>query len=402
MSRKLNASEVRLYGIALVVLVKTVVVFFFHLWSVSVGRRGLSPSVIGAGDDGDFYLRVAEQVARTGEVAQGLPTPWLWPSLIGRLMYHTGWGGTVPFKVILFAASLGTAWVGILLLRLLAADVLRARVPARIEVALAGLLLLFPSMLLVTSYSIYRDAVIYFLAMTSVYFVYRVLVRREWAYGIPLALSAWSLFEFRWYAAVAVGVGALLWFPLTGGRTRGTLWKLSGVVATFAILGVAIQFGLLDAIQENLEVRDTFEVMGGGSNIGVSYTASSIVLWPFLYVYSFLSNAIGPLPNQINGLNTLLGFVLEVPVLLFVLWRVVKSRVSRQPGPVLILVIALCWFALIAIYNDNVGTALRLRIVGHQFLFVVAALDAVYRSRLRAARPRATRPRPRQVLSPVA
>lgn len=397
MSRKLSASEVRLYGIYLVLVVKTAAVLFFHLWSVSVGRRGLSPSVIGGGDDGDFYLRVAEQVARTGEVAQGLPNPWLWPGLIGRLMYYTGWQGTVPFKVVLFAASLGTAGVGVLLLRLLAADVLRARVPARVEVALSGLLILFPSTLMVTSYSIYRDAVIYFLAMTSVYFVYRVLVRREWRYWVPLAVSAWGLFEFRWYAAVAVGVGALLWFPLTGGRTRATMWKVGGVVATFATFGVAVQFGLLGAIQENLEVRDTFEVLGGGSNIGISYTGSSVFLWPLLYVYSFLSNAIGPLPNQINGLNTLMGFILEVPALLFVLSRVVKSRVSREPGPGLVLIIALCWFALIAIYNDNVGTALRLRIVGYQFLFVVAAFDAVYRARLRAARPRAG-----QVLSSAA
>ncbi len=380
MSRLLTEDQTRTYGWALIVVLKLVVVVGFHLWSVENGRRGLAPIVLG-GDDGDLYLPFAERVADTGTLPPFIPN--VWPIVVGRLMEVTGLRGVLPFKVLLFAASFITAWLGVRLLRMLVTDTLRWSTPAGAEVLLAGLLVLFPSTLFVASYSIYRDAVIFFLGMSCAYLAYRGLIRRERAFLVALVPMLYALFEFRWYATVAIAVGILLWLPFTGGIRKSVSWKVVGLVAVGVVAAVAVALGVLTRLESIVQFRDYFDATGAQSNIGVSYAGSSVWLWPFLFVYSFVTNLIGPLPNQITSVNTLVGFLVETPVLTLVLWRVWASPIRRRPEALLLLAISVMWFVLIAIYNDNVGTALRLRVLGYQFLFIIAIAESVRRAGLR-------------------
>ena len=147
-----------------------------------------------------------------------------------------------------------------------------------------------------------------------------------------------------------------------------------------------------------LSSRDLYESTSGGSNLGLSYSRSSVFMWPAVYLYTLATNVLGPLPNQIDGATTLAGFVLEVPLLAFCLWRVVRSPLSRSRPAQLLLAVAVVWFLMISIYNDNVGTGLRLRVVGYQLVFVLTVLDlAVSRSRARATRRQGRSPRVRPV-----
>lgn len=393
MPRRVSEWDIRFFGWSAVVVAKVAIVVAFHLWSHSVGRGGLAPVVIGGGDDGDYYLAVAEQIASTGTTS--LIVTSVWPVMVAEVMRVTGWPGVPAFKLLLLIASLGTAVMGVQLLKMLAADVYRARPGAAAEVQLAALLTLFPSTLWVSSYSIYRDAVIYFLVVVSVYGVYRWLVRRERRALFVLCLAMWGLVAFRWYAAVAVGAGALLWMLLSHGRPETLTKRRLGAAAVLSAAGgVVVASGQIEFFAYALSSRDLFQSTGGGSNLGLSYSESNVLLWPAIYLYTFATNVLGPLPNQIDGATTLAGFVLEVPVLAFCLWRVVRSPLSRTGPARLLLAVALVWFMMIAIYNDNVGTGLRLRVVGYQLVFIVTALDlAVSRSRARSRR-RVARARP--------
>lgn len=382
MKKYASHSNIRLNGWLFIAFIKLVVVIGLHIWSVENGRRGLAPVVLG-GDDGQLYLRVAEYLADTGRMPFTFPN--VWPIFMGRIMGLTGIRGVLPFKLVLFAASFGTAWFGVRLLRMLVADTIRLRTPAGTEVLLAGLLILFPSTLFVASYSIYRDAVIFFLAMLSGYLAYRGLIRRERAFLIALLPTLYALFQFRWYATVAIAIGVLLWLPFTGGIRKSVSWKLVGATVVAVVAVGAIALGLLARLEGILQFRDYFDATGAQSNIGVSYSGSSFVLWPLLFVYSFLSNLIGPLPNQIKSANTLVGFLMETPILAVVLWHVWGTPLRRRPEAVLLLTISVVWFVFIAIYNDNVGTALRLRVVGYQFLFIIVLAESVRRTAVRQA-----------------
>ncbi len=380
----------RTFGWLIVILAKLSVVVGFHLWSVSIGRRGLAPIVVG-GDDGEEYLYFAEKIARTGYLTEYASN--VWPVWMGHLMHAMGWSGTLPFKAVLLVASFGTAVLGVKLLRLLAADLYRCRPTPGAEVATAAAMLLFPSTLWVASYSIYRDAVLYFLALLVAYAAYRILVRKEKQYALPLAAAMVLLFYFRWYATVSLGAGIVVWMLLNGGRPQDR-WRrraLAVVVVALAVGGV-IASGQTYLFSKALESRDLFDYNQGGSNLGLSYTRSSLLLWPLIYVYTFITNLIGPLPNQIEGATTLIGFVLEVPLLCYVLYRLYRSPATRRPEALLLVSIAAVWFLLLPIYNDNVGTGLRLRVFGYQFLFVLFILDMTVRHMLRlkaAARHRA-------------
>ena len=253
--------------------------------------------------------------------------------MIGHLMRVTGTRGTLPFKAVLLLASLATAWVGVRLLRLLSYDLLRYRPSGRGEALAVAAFVLFPSTLWVTSYSIYRDAVIYLLAMASVYAVYRVYVRRERGFAVLAVLSVTALVGFRWYAALAVVGGLVAWFLLVGGGGRRFYVRLFGLlVAVLVVLYVLLQ-GLVEQVVGYVEFRTLyFEQTEAGSNIGVSYSRASPWLWLPLFAYSLVSNVIGPLPHQINSGTTLAGFLLEVPLLGLVIWRVARSPLSRRAG----------------------------------------------------------------------
>lgn len=380
-----NEWDVRFFGWTAVVVTKLAVAAAFHLWSLGTGREGLAPVVVG-GDDGEYYIAVAKQIVETGEAPAFVTS--VWPVLVGEVARMTGWPEILTFKAFLLVASLGTAVVGVRLLRALAADVYGARPGALAEVQLAALLVLFPSTLWIASYSIYRDAVIYFLTVASAYAGYRLLVRRERRALVFLVVAMGALTAFRWYATVTVGAGVVLWMLLSRGRPKTITKRRLGAIAVIAAAaGVVIASGQTDFFANALSSRDLYDYNEGGSNLGLSYSRSSVLLWPVIYLYTFVTNVLGPLPNQIDGVTTLAGFVLEVPLLAFCLWRVARSPISRTRPAQLLLAVAAVWFLLIAIYNDNVGTGLRLRVVGYQFLFVVLVLDlAVARAQARVLR----------------
>ena len=387
--RRTNEADVRFFGWTVVVTAKLAVVVAFHLWSLSVGREGLAPVVVGGGDDGEYYIAVAEQIAETGKAPSFVTS--VWPVFVGGVMRATGWPGVLTFKVFLLLASFGTAVLGVRLLRMLTADVYQARPGALAEVQLLGLLVLFPSTLWVSSYSVYRDAVICFLFVLSVYGAYRWVVRRERRAVVVSSVAMSGLVGFRWYAAVTVGVGAVLWMLLSKGRPETLIKRRLGAAAViFGAVGLVVATGQLPFLASALSQRALFETTGGGSNLGLSYSGSNVPLWPAIFFYTFATNIVGPLPNQIDGATTLAGFVLEVPMLAFLLWRVVRSPLLRSRHAQFLLSVALVWFLLISVYNDNVGTGLRLRVVGYQLVFVVAVLDlAVARSRARVRRSQA-------------
>lgn len=390
-----------LLGWAALIAARAGVGVAFHAWSLARGRHGLAPVVIG-GDDGDYYLFAAEWIAETGQLPDFVPS--LWPVLVGWLMEATGWRGVLPFKVLLFIASVGTAVVGVRLLRLVMADTLGRRPGTGAELVTAAALMLFPSTLWVSTYSIYRDAVIFFLTLASVYVSYRVLVRKR-SLDLPLlAATLGGLAVFRWYAALAVAAGAVAWMLLTGGTGRDR-WKrrLAAALLVVAAASFVVASGYLGHVEGMLASRDLYESQEGGSNLGLSYSQSSPWTWPAIYAYTFLTNVLGPLPNQIDGVTTAMGFVFEVPLLAFVLWRVLRSPLRRRREVQLVLAVALVWFLLIAIYNDNVGTGLRLRVVGYQLLFVVAVADHERRRLGRLARRAASRsPRTYRAAAPPA
>ncbi|MDT0631810.1 hypothetical protein RQM47_07585 [Rubrivirga sp. S365] len=357
----------------LIALAKLAVVIFVHVWSVDVGMGGLSPIILG-GDDGITYRRIAGHVAETGRLP-GAPN--VWPLAIGLLMHWMGLRGLFLFKAFLFVASVLVLVYGLRLLDRLSWEATRQRPSVRSQAVTLVLLGLFPTVVYYGSFSIYRDLMIYASYLACAYYGYEVFVRRARG-GIGLVISLGGLFAFRWYAAVAFVAGTVAWLGVVGlrqSRRKGAILA-SGAALGLLMLALLVRMNFFADFMHYLRFRQTFEAMEGGSTLGIDF-ASATTPWGFLalYAYSFVSNAVGPLPFQVNSLSTLVGFVFEVPVIAYALYRVFRGQVRKTPGGRYLLLLALAWFGLIAIYNDNLGTALRLRVLGMQLVFLVFACE---------------------------
>ncbi len=260
---------------------------------------------------------------------------------------------------------------------------------------------LYPSSVLFTS-GLARDVWIYLFHFVAVYYGLRVLDTRGMAAAVGnigiSAVAAFVLFTFRWYAALAVVLGLGFWVvqqSFTRAR-RGRSTMRGMAIACLLAGGVYLlaketaPFRKYALSPENIgEYRG--EGGSGGSAVGIGFRGRGYLL-PAVYLYSFINNTLGPLPWHINNLPTLLGFAGETTLLWAVaigVWR--RRRLMEFQGWYWFWQ-ALAWFALIAIFNDNYGTALRLRVPGWHCMFMLYSTLLIREKLTRRSREEARRP----------
>jgi len=181
---------------------------------------------------------------------------------------------------------------------------------------------------------------------------------------IPLlAFVAW----FRPYAAGLavvglIGGGLLAHFVLRGRRpSLGALaLTVLGSLVVFFVLVSLTREPLHDVFgRDALHYRES-RYLVGGSNIGLRYN-ENILHDTVVYLYSFFSNAFGPLPWQIDKPVMLVPMLLELPAFIVIVIVLVRGR-HAWPSPVTLWCsMALVWLAALGVWNDNLGAALRLR-----------------------------------------
>jgi hypothetical protein len=155
---------------------------------------------------------------------------------------------------------------------------------------------------------------------------------------------------------------------------------ISLMCIVFAISGV--YFKMSGNFQMFLEYRNNYHLYSpeAGSNLGIKlmeylegdlsfYKASGFAV---NYIYSFASNVFGPLPNQITSPKMV--FALGEGFVVFALFfYVLKNLKSLNLWGRLLAVQSIVWFSVIALSNDNIGTAMRLRVPGVLLLLVLAS-----------------------------
>ena len=94
-------------------------------------------------------------------------------------------------------------------------------------------------------------------------------------------------------------------------------------------------------------------------------------LFLLYYIYSYAGNLVGPLPWHIHGVSTLIVFFAETIPMVFILRFLWKKRSLLSEMQRYILLHAFTWTSLIAITNDNIGAATRLRAVAWIIILIV-------------------------------
>ena len=371
-----------------------------HYGALASGGDGFHILGVGGGDDGRYYYAVALRVADGSQPAYTLDK-MVWPYLMGWWMSATGLRDIVWFKLINISLAIMT--VG-LVLRVAQrwSTYMSPGWPGRWRLPTGFILLvgLYPSSILFTS-GLSRDAWIYFFHFVAVYYGLRVLDTRGVAAAVGnigiSAVAAFVLFTFRWYAALAVVLGLGFWVVQQSFTRAGRGRSMMRGMAIACLLAGGVYLlakGTAPFRKYALSPENIIEqrgVGGGGSGVSIDFRDRGALL-PAAYLYSFINNALGPLPWHISNLPTALALLGESPLLWAVaigVWR--RRRLMEFQGWYWFWQ-AVAWFALITIFNDNYGTALRLRVPAWHCMFMLYSTLLIREKLTRQSREEARRP----------
>ncbi len=356
--------------------VVTTVIFFLALQQ---GNDGVSLRLFGGGDDGYFYWEQAKNIA---EGKDAILTS-VYPLIIGYLLKITGFESVYVIRLFNYVGFVMLVLFGLYLNNIFYNFETRDK-ENNIYISRILILIIFlcyVSLIMNVTLSIYRDVWIYLMYLVSVVCsIHLIFIRRkEMLFIILLFLSICILGLFRKYAVLSFLIAIIIYFLYQKIKIINRpmnacilLLVLGGVYYTFF---VDFNVPLVNmSLRDVLNYRNYFiEDAAGGSQMWINLDQSTFAAFIINYLHSYLGNLLGPLPWHIRGITTLFVFITETIifcVVLFILW---KKRRALLPVQKYVLLHAFVWISMIALSNDNIGAATRLRPVAWILILIVFA-----------------------------
>lgn len=355
----------------------------FYFYSMAAGYNGLALPFFGGGDDGQFYYEQAINFING--------TPYVYTSIhiwiLGIVLKVFNTENVMVLRLFNFTASILIVVMALLILKKITSNKATYHIAATL---LTVMLAIYPSLVMNSTLSIYRDVWIYAFFLWSVYLFINIFIQRgKWPIIINITLLIFTmgmLGGYRKYALLSFLIGsmAFLLFKVLNKK------KISLVkVLLLLITGVAIFYTFLRNVKFPIIGLSFSEVLqyrqagleAGGSQMGISLDQGNILLFYINYFYSFVSNFIGPLPWQVTGGSTLLILITEGVLFGFISLYLLRKIKYFTNIELYLFIQAIVWFLLISISNDNFGTGSRLRIVGWLPLLIIFAKyysDGIY------------------------
>lgn len=353
----------------------TTVIFFLAL---NYGTEGVTLPLFGGGDDGLTYWVQAKNVAAGYEAV----ITSIYTIIIGNLIKITGIESVYLIRVF--------NYIGFILLVMFSIHLIKMKFeigevkthPQVINSACILILicfLLYASLQMNLNLSIYRDVWIYMLYILSTILSIRIIFykRRRFFYLTLLIPVLWLLGGFRTYALLSFVLAVAIYYSYK------IIIRLKRP-ALFLIIGIAL-FGFyytyfidytVPLVNMPLRAVLNYRLASltthfGGSQMWISLEQPNFILFFVNYIHSYIGNFIGPLPWHISGKATMLVFIIETIPMVIILAFLWKKRSLITPVQKYALLHALVWIGLIAVSNDNIGTATRLRPVAWILILIV-------------------------------
>lgn len=364
-----------------VFLVYFIITTMIFLISFNQGNEGITIRVFGGGDDGFFYWQQAKNIF------DGKPAilTSIYPLIIGHLIKITGYESVYIIRLFNYLGFILFIFLCLNLLELFySLDEKNKNLNHKIFDSKAMMLVMiavYPSIIIYANLSIYRDIWIYLLYLACVIIIIKAKFNNRTInmYLILLLPFLWLLGSFRGYALVSFVLSNIvhILYKKIGKRKNTYLILvifliLSGIYYTF-FKELEIPY-INMSLSSALDYRNSFlGEYAGGSQMMISLNQPNFIMFIINYFYSYIGNLIGPLPWQISGIATLVTFFVESILFLLILLYLWKKRRFISNVQKYVLLHAFVWISLIAIINDNLGTATRLRPVAWILIIIVFA-----------------------------
>ena len=316
------------------------------------GKTGL----VGGGNDADYYHAYAlghNTVAVNG-----------WPVLL-KCLEQVGLYSRKGVSVGLFILS--SIFIPFLFSRIVAEQVKIGWLSSTVFWNSLLPIVLYPT-LFFYSLDICRDVLMYSCFLVAVYFLSKYLSFRKQSYLSLIYLFFFLLFSFAcFFLREYLGVALFLAFFLFS-FVRINEKKFFYLIFYFFLLVVCYRF---DAFQSIINYRDGEAFSGGGTTLDINLTGKSGVDFLFLYLHSMVAQLFGLYFINIQGI---LAFFSESIFFVVCFFYVVKNTVHLTPLLTYLLVFFVIYSTVWLLGNDNLGTAVRLRVFSYLSIYLCAAI----------------------------
>lgn len=321
---------------------------FFVLGNFSVG----GPE---SGNDSNYYHRSA-----TGLTDSAINA---WPSLLRHLndfgIYHRQ-VVSVFLYVLLVSVALSTPK---LFVSKSVSSPVNLRDIRKRQYLLGVFLLVYPTLLYFTT-DIYRDVFMVGIFIFSIFLLKSYYESHSIVLKMLLAvlffMLCFYLYQLRPYLGFAVAVAFFFPWHLKGWRLLALL--LSGLVA----LMVLKTYGVLDPI---LRYRGEFGFSRGGATLGIGLLNTSGLEFLRLFLWSAMAQLFGLF---LNSPKALFVFVVESVPFILMLAYVLRNRQYMDRFCLYLFYFFLIYGLVWILGNDNLGTAVRLRLFNYIAVFIIA------------------------------
>ena len=331
----------------LIVFAVKLVAYFFL-----TGKTGL----VGGGNDADYYHAYA--IGQNTVAVNG------WPVLLNFLA-HAGLYSREGVSIVLFILS--SIFIPFLFSRIVAEQVKIGWLSSTVFWNSLLLIVLYPT-LFFYSLDICRDVLMYSCFLVAVYFLSKYLSFRKQSclsliYLLFFLLFSFACFFLRKYLGVAL---FLAFFLFSFVRINEKLFFY--LIFYFVLLVVCYR---LDAFQSIVNYRDGEAFSGGGTTLDINFTGKSGVDFLFLYMHSMVVQLFGLYFFNIQGV---LAFFSESVFFVVCFFYVVKNIDHLTPLLTYLLVFFVIYSTVWLLGNDNLGTAVRLRVFSYLSIYLCAAI----------------------------
>jgi hypothetical protein len=373
-------------------LMQLVYIFYFTLTtliffiSFNSGYEGVTIRIFGGGDDGFLYWDLAQSIAR-GFSLEDLWIPSIYPIILGYILKFTSSSSVYTIRIFNYLGFILFTICGLKMIDLIYSwnkekNLWNIKAKNRAKIVFLLCLMFYASFVAYSVLSIYRDIWIYTFYLLSVFISLKLIFYRprRVIWFLLLIFSVAILGKFRGYALLSFVVCLAVYFFYIKIFKK---LKRPGLLVLICVLLFAFYYSFfMDfkipyvnmSLSDALNYRQSsLDLYAGGSQMNISLHQPSFVVFLINYLHSYMGNLLGPLPWHIRGGATLAVFFLETIPMTLILIYLWKNRCKLNTVHKYLLLHSLVWIAFIAVSNDNIGTATRLRVVAWEMILLVFA-----------------------------
>lgn len=333
----------------LFILLNFLIMSLLYLYSISNGGIGLGLKFTSSGDDGVYYYHIANEVWK----GVGHDFINLQPIVLGGVMKIMGTNEVYILRLFNFIPVI---FIPYFLFKLS---------EKKNVVFLFLYLLVYPSLVFVLNYSLYRDGWIILLYLISLTLIKNFNNKINILLLVPTLVI---LFFYREYVVLSLLISLTYYYLIVYRKIK---FKYV-IYATFALILPIYLFvpdlhiPIVDlSLNEALAFREkNAEIYQGTSQFNIKLSNLPLHIFILNFIKSILLNIFGPLTLSFYSAFFLIVFAFESLVFIYVSFVILKRRKSLSTFNLFLLATSIIWFLLVGIINDNLGTGLRLRILG--------------------------------------